>query len=84
MIQHVLQPSEVGLSLGGRDTLPACVAFQLGISPVGDVGRPVAHHEVGAEVGVLVARIAIRRFFDGVEVDAANGHVYRGQPIGAY
>ncbi len=37
---------------------------------------------VDAEVRVLVAGEGVRRFLAEVEVDAADGHVHRGQPPG--
>lgn len=78
----MLDPGEVGIPLRRRAVFPAGVALQLAVPPFLDVEGRVRHHEVGAEVRVLVAGESVRRFLAEVEVDAADGHVHRRQPPG--
>ena len=80
--KDLMDPGEVGIPLRRRAVFPAGVALQLAVPPFLDVEGRVRHHEVGAEVRVLVAGEGVRRFLAEVEVDAADGHVHRRQPPG--
>lgn len=82
VVEHVLDPGEVGIPLRRRAVFPAGVALQLAVPPFLDVKGRIRHHEVGAEVRVLVAGEGVRRFLAEVEIDAADGHVHRRQPPG--
>ena len=73
----MLDPGEVGIALRRRAVFPAGVALQLAVPPFLDVEGWVGHHEVGAEVRVLIAGESVRRFLAEVEVDAAGDHVHR-------
>ncbi len=80
--EHVLQPGEVGVALWRRAGDPAWVAGQLFVPPFLHVEGRVGHDEVGAQVRVQVVQQGVGRATAEVEVDAADGHVHRGQPPG--
>lgn len=82
MIEHVLQPGEVGVAGGGDAVLPAgVVVFDAGV-PLFHVEGWIGHDEVGAQVGVFVVAEGVGRFAAEVEVDAADGHIHGGQAPG--
>lgn len=82
VVEHVLQSGEVGVALRRRTGDPARIGGQLFIPPFLHVEGRVGHDEIGAQVRVQVVEQGVGRGTAKIEVDAANGHVHRGQPPG--
>src|SRR5690606_30132449 len=79
VVNHVLHPGEVGVAPGWGAVLPAHVIGQGLTPPVLHVEGWVGHHEVGAQVRVLVVEEGVGVLLAEVEVDAADGHVHGRQ-----
>ena len=76
MVDHVLHPGEVGVTLGRDAVLPALVVGKTIAAPVGDIERRIGEDEVCPEVGVTVIVEAIA--MGDPAFDAADGQIHLG------
>ena len=74
--------AKLALPFGGAPYCQRGSSSSLASAPFADVERRIGQHVVGAEVGMLVVGEGVGRFLAEIEVDAADGHVHRGEPPG--
>ncbi len=82
VVDHVLDPGEVGVANGGRAELPAGIFAEVLTAPVGDVEGGIGENEVSLEVFVEVAAKRIGVLGAEVGVDATDRKVHLAQAPG--
>ena len=76
MVNHVLHPSEVGVSCRRNAILPAFVVLQFVSSPIAEVERWIRHDEVGFQQRVLVIEEGIGGSRSKVGFQPTDGGVH--------
>ena len=74
VVQEVADPGVVGVAAGRHAPLPALVVLQQVAAPVADVEGGIGQHDVGLEVGVLVAVEAVALL--DVAIQPTNSEVH--------
>ena len=80
MMDDMLHPGKVGVSLGWSSVLPSLVLGEPLAAPVGDVEGGIGEDKVGLEVGMAVVVEAVA--LGDLSLDAPDGEVHPGEPPG--
>ena len=82
VVNHVLQPSKIGVPVGRKAVFPAYVIPKRAVVPIGEIEGRIGEDGVGLERQVEVVREGVRIVGAKIRLDAANGQIHDGEFAG--